>query len=117
MRHIKTFRVLLAIIALASLLALCVLALDTSSYQIITFLCALICMFMPLLSAKHRIRTLGLLDPAVLFCAAFSIYSGILLFRIGTTGLDDLPLPFPLVLSRTSYIYAGLLNTLAALAI
>jgi oligosaccharide repeat unit polymerase len=75
-------------------------------------------MFVTLLSgltAVWRFRQHGI-EPLAMFCFAFSLYDGLLLFRLATIG-DDSVLVYPTTFSGDTYAAAGVLCAIAATSV
>lgn len=63
-------------------------------------------------TAAWRFRRHGL-DPLAVFCLGFSLYDGLLLFRLATIGKDS-ALPYPASFTQETYSSAGALCAIAA---
>jgi hypothetical protein len=63
-------------------------------------------------TAAWRFRRHGL-DPLALFCLGFSLYDGLLLFRLATIGKNSV-LPYPASFTKETYSSAGALCVIAA---
>jgi len=66
-------------------------------------------------TASWRFRHHGI-EPLALFCVAFSLYDGVLLFRLATLG-DDSVLLYPTTFSNNTYAAAGVLCVITAATI
>jgi hypothetical protein len=66
-------------------------------------------------TAAWRFKRHGF-DPLAVFCMGFSLYDGVLLFRLATVG-EDTVLPYPVPFTKEAYASAGLLCVIAAGAV
>jgi hypothetical protein len=102
----------------ASLCASCVLVvlvLQTLDNAYAAVSLALLTTVLSAFTAWWRFRRHGV-EPLALFCLAFSLYDGVLLFRLATLG-DDSILVYPTTFSDNTYAAAGVLCAIAAATI
>jgi oligosaccharide repeat unit polymerase len=94
---------------------LVVLALQTVDNSHSAVSLSIVTILMSGFTAWRRFRYNGI-EPLALFCLAFALYDGLLLFRLATLG-DESVLLYPATFSDDTYAAAGVLCAVAATAI